>query len=185
MITDEMVVAVGRLFKPHSFRGEVNADILYGRELFADPNTPFFVKIDNILVPFFVETVGGGSNKTSFLKFRGIDSDSEASMVVNKELYALKSFVSEILGVSEEELEAGADDFAGFLVTDASNGVVIGEVEGIEEGVEYDYLLVKKQIDGETIHVPLIEEFVSEILEPSGESPGEITVTLPEGFLEI
>lgn len=180
---------VGRIFKPHGYKGEMNADIFYGPELFSDPETPFFVKIDNILVPFFVESIGGGTEGTSFLKLKGIDSDLEALTFNRKDLYALKSFVSSLFGVTEEELQLAAEDFRGYEVCDSYDRETIGVVEGVEEGVEYDYLEVRRE-DGETLYIPFIDEFVESVVESSEgtdtpEKRGKIYVNLPDGFLEI
>lgn len=191
MIDEASVVAIGKLFKPHGYKGELNADIQYGPELFEDGSTAFFVKIDNILVPFFVEKIGGGANGTSHIKFRGIDSDTEAMILANKELYTLKSTLSEALELSEEELENELRGYEGFIVVDEKTGSAIGTVMGEEEGIEYDYLIVGKEGSEETIHIPMIEEFVKEISSndksqrDNHEAEGTIKVDLPEGYLDI
>lgn len=185
MITDEMTAPVGRIYKPHSYKGEMNVDILYDRSIFRNRSNPFFVKIDNILVPFFVDSVGGGADKTSYLKFRGVESDSEAAAFANKELYMLKADLASALGVEEDELEVAADEYIGFSVTDMESGEALGEVEDFEEGVEYGYMVVRKHSDGETISIPFVDEFVREVREGEGDTKGEFLVSLPEGFLDL
>ena len=185
MITAEMITPIGHLFKPHGYKGELNADIIFDSSIFDDPETPFFVYIDNILVPFFVETIGGGQNNTSFIKFKNIDSDTEALVVAKRELYALKSFILENFEITEEELEFDSGALMGFEVIDLKSEEVIGIVEDIEEGVEYEYLVVRKLSDDSTVHIPFLDEFVKEILELEGSGAGKILVELPEGFLEI
>ena len=68
MITEEMIIKVGNIFKPHGYKGEMNVSLDLDALFFEDPHTPFFVKIDNLIVPFFVEYTGG-ANKSAFLKF--------------------------------------------------------------------------------------------------------------------
>ena len=184
MIRQEDVAEVGKIFKPHGYKGEMNVDILYGPELFDEPKTHFFVKIDNILVPFFVEKIGGGATGTAHLKFKGIDSDTEAAKFARKEIYTLRNVLSGILGLTEEELDQNIAGFAGYEVTDGETNELIGVVEDIEEGIEYDYLIVVRP-SGETIQIPLIDEFVEGYEPPQGDGKGKITVKLPEGFLEI
>lgn len=184
MITQEIVTQVGKIFKPHGYKGEMNVDVDYGPELFANPKTPFFVKIDNILVPFFVERIGGGASGTSYMKFKGVNSDIEALQFVRKELYAPKDFVAGLLGLSPEELEMTVAGVVGFDVIDGGSGEKIGTVEDMEEGVEYDYILVRKASDDALLHIPFVDEFVEEITESSPSGNGEITVSLPEGFME-
>lgn len=185
MITEESVVAAGKLFKPHSYKGELNIDIFYDKSIYENPKTPFFIKIDNILVPFFVERIGGGSSRSSFIKFKNVDSDSDASILANKELYILKSTLASLLNVKEEELEVPIDEYLGFKVIDMDTGDLLGEVVDFEEGREYDYMIIKRTDNDETLSIPFIEEFVSLLRETKGDAKGEFGVNLPEGFLEI
>ena len=186
MICDDMVMPVGTIFKPHGYKGEVNVDIHYDTYLFDDRNTPFFIKIDNILVPFFVEYSGGGPLRMSFLKFKGIDSDLDASTLNKKSLYALKTFLAEKLDISVNELEELGEEYVNYSVSDEATGDIIGTVVGIEEGVEYDYLIVNRSETGNQISIPLIDEFIKMIIDKENNcGRGEIKVSLPEGFLDI
>lgn len=184
MITADKVTAIGKLKKPHGYKGELGADIFYEKDIFEDSQTPFFIKIDNILVPFFVEGIGGGPYGTGFIKFKDVDSDADGAVLSKKDLYVLKSFMAEYLGVTEEELEAAHEDFSGYIVYELDSSSVIGRVEGIMEGIEYDYLIVEKENSQGTIEIPLVDEFISEIKD-NPEGKGEIIVNLPSGFLEI
>ena len=186
MITEEMVFPIGRVFKPHGYKGEIKADINFGPELFENPETPFFFKIDNILVPFFVERNEGGPDKTSFLKFKGLDSDLEVSLIVNREIFALKSFLSELYDIPEDSLDKVMNEFEGYAVVDGETDEIIGSVTDIENGVEYDYLTVQSEQDKDKIiHIPFIEEYIIDIEESSDNGNGRILVSLPEGFLDI
>lgn len=186
MITDDMVVPVGRILKPHSYKGQLKVDIFYEKDIFNSADTPFFIKIDNILVPFFVESLGGGSNDMSFLKLNEVDSDSEAALFAGKEIFSLKSFLSESLGLPEDELALAPVEFLGFEVIDSASAESIGEVEGIEEGVEYDYLTVRRNGADRVIDIPFIDEFIEDIVPPESDlEKGYIRVSLPEGFLDI
>lgn len=185
MITMEMVAPIGRSFKPHSYKGEVNVDIDYDKEIFSGSKNCVLIKIDNILVPFFVESIGGGIKGTSHLKLKGIESDLQAAMIANKELFMLKSDLAKQLGISEEDLEVYSDQLEGFTVLDAQNGMVIGKVVGSEEGKEYDYILVEKDSDGNIVYIPFVDEMIMEITDRSEEGEGVIKVSLPEGYLEI
>lgn len=185
MITEDMIMPIGRIFKPHSFRGEINVEFDYD-VVSEDLEGEFlFVKIDNIPVPFRVETLRGGRNQNSFLKLKGINSEMEAAKISNRDLYIEKARLAEILGVEQEDLEFEAEGLIGFKVTDSDNNTPIGIVEDIEEGVEYDYLVVRRIADDGLLKIPMIEEFIDNIEEGKGDEKGIITVTLPEGFLDI
>lgn len=185
MITQELLTSVGRLFKPHGYKGELKVNIEFDSDMNAILNKPFFVKIDNLLVPFFAEKFRGGKSGNSFVKFRNVDSDLEALALSNKDLFMLKSDVADLLGIESSGLEDLEQGYVGFNVFDSHNNVFIGSVENMEEGVEYDYLSVRKEKDGNIIDIPFIEEFVEEIEYPEGGKKGKIIVNLPDGMLEI
>lgn len=184
MINDKDIFSVGKILKPHGYKGEVGVEIDFDRTLYVDSNIPFFIKIDNIPVPFYVESVSGRNNKTLYIKFEGIDSDKEALTISRHELYTLKSIITEKFGISEEELDFSNEELIGYEIIDNITGNSLGVAEGIGEGKEYDYLILRKQDGDNSISIPLIEEFIYEILE-NQEGSGVIKVTLPEGFMEI
>lgn len=185
MITDDMLVPVGKLFKPHGYKGEMNVNFLYEKDIFEGSSVPLFIKIDNIPVPFFIEYLGGGADNASFLKLKGIDSDKEALKFNKKDLFALKDMIAEKLGVSETELDDALKGYKGYRIVDEESGELIGVADGTEEGIEYDYLLVSTKTDGEIVRIPLVEEFVKEIEMDENDGGGTIKVSLPEGFLDI
>lgn len=185
MITDQMVIPVGYIKKPHGYKGSLGVEIFFERDIFSDSETPFFVKMDNILVPFFVDSIGGGADNMSYLKFSEINSDVDAAIFAKKELYARKSDVARLLGVNEEDLEDISEDYIGFNVVDSRSGLLIGTVTDILEGVEYDYFLVSKNDSDEEVEIPIVEEFIEEISEGMGEKQGVIKVSLPDGFFDF
>lgn len=185
MITEDMLARVGKAFKPHGFKGEINVELEYdfGPEDLA--GTAAFFNIDGIPVPFRIESVRNGQKENFLLKFKEIDSDIEAVAVASKPMFFLKTDISRLLEIEEAEIDALEEGYIGFKVIDEYNKEVIGSVEDLEEGVEYDYLSVRKISDGELVSIPLIEEFIKDINVKEGENGGEIFVALPEGFLEI
>lgn len=186
MIVKEQLYDAGKILKTHGYKGDVTVASDFGKEIFKLPGTAFFVEFDNIPVPFFVEKVGGGSSNTVYIKFKTIDSDTDAAMLQNKRLYVERGVLAEFLGIGEDELDASGEELTGYEVIDASTGVKIGEVTGMEEGKEYDYLLVSRENDSEAIQIPLVEEFVVEIREGESEDEkGLILLELPDGFLQI
>lgn len=185
MIKEEKVIAIGKIFKPHGYKGEMNVDIYYDERLFEDRKTPFFIKIDNILVPFFVERIGGGPNGTSHIKFKSIDSDIEALRYAKKEIFTLKAVLASTYGLSEDEIKIEAEGLEGYVVKFSDKDEILGTVTGEEEGIEYDYLVVEAVNDKREIKIPIVDEFIEEITAPAGNTKGIIKVNLPDGYLEI
>lgn len=186
MIREENLIEVGQTFKTHSFKGELNVEFDYDFEFDDIADIPLFAKIDNIPVPFFVKTLRGGADNNSFIKFRNVESDAEASILVNKTLYMEKAPLAELMGVGEDELLQDAEGYVGYEVIDAYTGQKIGHVEDVEEGVEYDYLVVRKDKENEEeVTIPFVEDFVEEIIEATGAHKGTIRMRLPEGLLDM
>lgn len=185
MIIEDQLIPVGKVVKPHGYKGVLNVDITFDKSIFSEPKTPFFIKIDNILVPFFVESIGGGTDKMSFLKLKGINSDAEASMLIGKEIFAEKAYLADKVDLNAEEDVLRADDFIGYSVRLADSDEDLGEVEETEEGIEYDYITVRNASDGKMISIPFIDEFIESISDSEQDEKGTIFVNLPEGFLDI
>lgn len=184
MITREILIEGGKLLKPHGFKGEINAAIDYILEPEDLRTLTFVMDVDGIFVPFFCGSARKISELKYILKFDDLNSDIDVKPYVNETLYFLKSQIAEHLGVSEDELETDSDSMIGYEVYLAENNNELGVVEDIEEGVEYDYLLVRTKED-KIVHIPFIDEIVTMMEEDPGESKGKITVELPEGLLEL
>lgn len=184
MIREDQLISIGHLYKPHSFKGEINVDLEFDDDLFEDAKCAFFVKIDNIPVPFFAESIRNGSKSSHFIKFKDIDSDSAASILCNKEIFVLKDYLAEKLQIDIMELQKEVEGYEGYEIIDSKSNEIIGYVVKIEEGVEYDYLSVKLPDDKE-IDIPFINEFIIEILDKTPEENGKMFVDLPEGFMEL
>lgn len=184
MIRTENLISIGKIRKTHSYKGEVVGLFDYDANLFGrEKEIPIFLEIDNIPVPFYIESLRGNSPTKAMLKFENIDTEGEAAKLAGKEMLMEKERLAEMLGVSEEELEEANDDLTGYKVYEKEGGRYLGTVVGLEEGLEYDYLIVEDEGEERELTIPLVEEFVDEIVEEEDER--KIIVDLPEGFLEI
>lgn len=185
MITEEMLWKVGKIFKPHSYKGEVSVELDYEPEELDFPGTPFFVLVDGIPVPFIMQSMRAQGSKNQIMKFKEIDSDEDASIIANHSLYVLKKFFEDHFGVTEDELERMENEYEGFDVIDIESGAMVGVVTDTQEGVEYDYLEIRREPDGETVLLPMVDDIIKEIIEPEENENGKIIVEIPEGLLEI
>ena len=183
MIEESQLIEVGKLHKPHGYKGEINASFDYPVEMVKTPGLPLFLDVDGIFVPFFIaslRTREGGA----LIRFDDIESSDDVRPYVNKKIFCLKKDVAAFLSVEEEELDAVADDVIGYDVL-TEDERKLGVVSDIQEGTEYDYLIVDPvDEEGEEIMIPFIDDFINEISEdPDGEN-GTIYVLLPDGYLE-
>jgi len=86
MITDHDVYKIGSLTRTHGVRGEVAfqfTDDVWDR-VEADY---LFLRLDGLLVPFFLEEWRFRSDNVALLKFEDIDSADDARRIVGTEVY--------------------------------------------------------------------------------------------------
>lgn len=184
MIQRENLVSIGKIRKPHSYKGEVVGLFDYDANLFSrERELPIFLEMDHIPVPFFIESIRGNSPTKGMLKLENIDTEREAAELAGKEMLMEKERLAAMLGVSEEELDDADDDLTGYKVYEKEGAGYLGTVNRLEEGLEYDYLVVKDEKEERELIIPLVEEFVEDIVEEGDER--RIIVDLPEGFLDI
>jgi len=108
------------------------------------------------------------------LKFRGVDSMSEAELLVGSEL--------QVPGGERADLEPGwnyVSDLIGCMVLD--QGREIGRIEDVQFGAGEAPLLVVANRAGKTFEVPFAETY----LEGVDIEQRQVRMNLPQGMLEI
>lgn len=178
MIKESEITAVGKLQKTHALRGELNVLLDIDPEYLVAGN-PAIIDIDGIYVPFFAESIRPKGHFSFLVKFDGIDSEFEAKKLVNKSVYALRDKLKEFISENYDEEYALYDDLIGFEIEESGHGV-IGKVVEIDSNTENELFLVETP-DGDTIYIPLTEDFIDEI----DEDARVIRMSLPDGLLDL
>lgn len=185
MIRKTDLVKIGKTAKAHGIRGEVTFH--FTNDSFLDSETtpeerakndPAFLifELDGIFVPFRLEEVRLKTGSSAFVKFKNVDSESQAARLVNREVWFPKDRFRE-----EEELEDGAftwNHLIGYALTDEKYGMV-GRITGIDDST----LNTLFEVEGKSgmIVIPASEEWITHI----GEERKELFVLLPEGLLDL
>lgn len=185
MITRDDLIEIGRLFKPHGYKGEINASFDYDDE-FVLSRPALFFDIDGIFVPFFINFVRPKGNDF-LLKLDDMESLEDVRPFVNKTVFCMKKDLADFFNVDIDELDEDDDNLIGYLVMDASSGQTIGRVNDIMEGKEYDFLEIA-DADDEILTIPFIDDFIVEISDSDPDFPdsaGRIVMSLPEGILDL
>jgi 16S rRNA processing protein RimM len=108
------------------------------------------------------------------LKLRGVDSMSDAELLVGAEL--------QVLGVERSQLEPGwnyISDLIGCSVLDRARE--IGRIEDVQFGAGEAPLLVIADAAGKKFEVPFAEEYLDGV----DVGQRQVRMKLPEGMLEI
>jgi len=100
MIHEKDIVPVGRTRKPYGIRGEIM--LLFHKPVYADLDVDFyFLEMDGIPVPFFVEEFTGMTDTTARVKFMDVEDEIKASRLVNKRVWLQREMVKPLLGQEE------------------------------------------------------------------------------------
>lgn len=163
---------IGFIMKPHGLKGEVTISL--------DPDAPedlssvetVFVEVRERLLPYFIQAISLKGNK-AFLKLEDVDTAEEAQNISKSALYLPKS--------SRPKSGRGEfydDEVIGFDVQDTAVGL-LGKITDIVQAGPNKLLSV--DVQGKEVLVPLNSPFIHSI----NKSRKKITVTLPDGFLDI
>jgi 16S rRNA processing protein RimM len=163
---------VGYVMKPHGLKGEVTISL--------DPDAPadwenlktIFIEKKSQLVPYFIKAISV-RNDRAFVKLEDVDTPEYAALLKGGSLYLPKE--------SRPKLAKGefySEEVIGFEVFDDVQGP-LGFVEDIEQAGPNRFLILS-YIQKE-IMIPVNGPFIKNI----DKAKKTISVSLPEGFLEI
>ena len=171
-MTIETCYKIGFIMKPHGLKGQVTISL--------DPDAPgdfegidtVFVELKEKLLPFFIESMSVKGTK-AFLKLEGVDNPEDAQQISKSSLYLPRS-----TRPKSGRGEFYDDEVIGFEVVDSSAGA-LGRIREIVAAGPNKLLSV--HYNEKEVLIPLNSPFIDGV----NKSRKKITVTLPDGFLEI
>ncbi len=163
MITNEQVIAIGRITRTHGKRGEIQC--LMDNEYWDNADATFLIlSIDNILVPFRVLDWRGKGSASLIFQLDRITDEQTAQQLIGHQAYMLKSDISE-----EDEIMPTWQSLLGYRVLDTDQGE-LGTITDVDETtINTLVTLNHSQL------IPLHEDFIINI-EPDKQL---ITICLP------
>ena len=176
MITREELIAIGHYNKPHGVAGELSATVDVEIDVLGALSC-LVSEMDGIYVPFFVNSLRPKTSETVLLTIDGINSEQEASRLVNHDIYALKR------EFRQESDDADADGypldyFIGFELQD-SDGTRVGEIVQVDEQTENAIFIVD---DGESeLLLPASDDLIVEF----DLDKKVMVMDLPQGILDL
>ena len=168
MIREEDVYKIGVIGKTHGVKGELN--FTFTDDVFDRVDADYLIlRIDGILVPFFIDEYRFRSDDRALLILHDIDTNEKAQNLVGTEVFFPFS-----LSDKQKEEVISFNDLIGFTIDG------IGIVTGIDDYTE-NILFEVKRNDGKQILIPAVEEFVENV----DYEKKIIKVQLPEGLVEL
>ncbi len=158
--------------KTHGVKGEIN--FLFTDDVFDRTDSAYLIlKVDGILVPFFMEEYRFRSDETALVKFCDIDTQERARQLTGCEVYFLRK------NAPQDEMPTWAS-LIGYSIIDAQRGQPVGKVTAVDDSTMNLLFSVQTTEGGEAL-IPVHEELIVSV------SPEEQTISmqLPDGLLDL
>ena len=169
MMSDSEVYKIGQIGRTHGVKGEVTfnfTDDVWDRA----ESEYLFLRVEGILVPFFLEEYRFRSDSTALVKFMDYDSADDVQFLIGCDVFFPHALTPE----ADETSEYTWRYFTGFTLYDESAGL-IGTIDFVDETTQNVLFGVGKRL------VPAAEEWIKNI----NHKERTIHMALPEGLLNL
>ena len=184
MIPEDSVYKIGVLTRVHGLKGEFS--LSFTDDVWDRADAEYLVlRVDGILVPFFLEEYRFRSDSVALVKFIDIDSADDAQPYVGCEVLFPQSLTPE-----EDPEDLRWSHFTGFRVFLAGREVPYGVVAGVDESTSnvLFYINPYKTVSGgesllssDEVIIPAVEEFIVDV----DHMERRLTLQLPDGLLDL
>ncbi len=166
-------IYIGQIAKLHGYKGGVSLflDVTHPEE-YMDMES-FFIEIDGILTPFFVESFKLKNKGFAAVKFQGIDTEQEARSLLKKKVFIPESELKEL-----DESNFYDHEVIGYEVEDIVKGE-IGKVTAIAD-LKQNPLLVIEFKDKEIL-LPIFEGLIIKV----DRKLKRLKVKAPDGLIDL
>ena len=174
MIHNDEVYHIGYIQKFRGLQGEVELQVT--DDPFDRGDAEYLVlKIDEILVPFFLENYRFKNNDTAILKFENIDNDAEAKKLVGLQVYYPLAHLND----DEDQELSSLKALTGFTLYDEAFGEV-GVINTVDDSSYNTLFYVDHPKKGELV-LPYHDDFLVDY----NIANRTITLALPQGIIDL
>lgn len=169
MISEQDVYKIGQIGRTHGIKGEVTfnfTDDVWDRA----ESEYLFLRVEGILVPFFLEEYRFRSDSTALLKFLDYDSANDVQFLIGCEVFFSHALTPEV-GEGEEYTWRY---FTGFELFDETAGH-IGTIDRVDDSTQNVLFQVGERL------IPAAEDWIKDI----NHKERTISMSLPEGLLDL
>ena len=169
MIAEDKVYKIGRITHTHGVKGEVA--MTFTDDVWDRAEAEYLIlRIEGILVPFFMEEYRFRSDTTALIKFQDYDSADAVRELCGADVY----FPYDLTPQEREDEEYAWRYFTGFRLVAEGYGE-LGTIDFVDESTQNVLFNVGHHL------IPAAEEFIRDI----DHQNRVITMTLPDGLLEL
>lgn len=175
MITDNELIKIGAITKPHGIKGEMTASLDYDIDL--SELKCIVVPVDNIYVPFFINGVRPKSAENVILSIDGISNEIEAKELCGLPYYAL---------LSDVDIEGGLNDEGGYISDFVGYEIYDTEMQPIGRISDYDdttenVLFHVTTPEGKLLFIPVAADLIKHL----DTDKHAIVMDLPDGLIDM
>ena len=166
-------IYIGQIAKLHGYKGGVSLflDVTHPEE-YMDMES-FFIEIDGILTPFFIESFKLKNKGFAAVKFQGVDSEQQARSLLKKKVFIPETELREL-----DESNFYYHEVIGFEVEDVVKGE-IGKVTAIAD-LKQNPLLVIEFKDKEIL-LPIFDGLIVKV----DRKLKRLKVKAPDGLIDL
>ena len=169
MIAEDKVYKIGRITHTHGVKGEVA--MTFTDDVWDRAEAEYLIlRIEGILVPFFMEEYRFRSDTTALIKFQDYDSADAARELCGADVY----FPHDLTPQEREDEEYAWRYFTGFELYDEKAGL-IGTIDSVDDSTQNVLFSVAGQL------IPAAEDWITDI----DHKQRAIHMALPEGLLSL
>lgn len=173
MIREQEVYKIGKIGRPHGVNGEMT--FTFTDDVFDRVDAGCIVlRIDGILVPFFIDEYRFRTDETALLRLEGIDTPERARELTGCEVFFLRALAG------DEDPAESPSAIVGYTMVNATDGSVVGNIRSVDMTTSNTLLEIDAP-DGRRLLVPAAEEYIKGI----DDAEKRIVVELPEGLLDL
>ena len=169
MIKENEVYKIGRLGKTHGVRGEIS--FLFDDDVFDRMDADYLIlRVDGILVPFFLEEYSFKSDANAIVKFDGIDTQERARELTGCDVFFPRSLAE------GDDGDISWSILVGFDILEDDSRKIVGKIAAIDDATMN---ILFELEDGRLI--PASDDLITAI----DQQARTIIMHIPEGLLEL
>ena len=172
MITKDDCFYLGKIVKTHGLKGELTIKIDADNPAAYTKMNHFFVEINKVLTPFFVERLTRSGDKF-FIALPGVTTIDEASRYVGREVYLPLEMLPKLKGNKFYYHE-----LPGFKVVDEQKG----DIGIVKEVLQYPtQAIIQIEFQGKEILLPIVDEVIKKL----DRNKKVLYVSAPDGLIDM
>ena len=164
---------LGKITKKYSFKGEIILSLDTDEPNLYQNMLSVFIDLNGKIVPYFIERSSLHKKKSIRIKFEDINSEEEASYLLNKEVYLPINLLPKLEGKKFYYHE-----ITGYKVIDSNHGN-IGLIVSVNDASSQSIFVIENM--GKQILIPINDKIIERI----DRENKTIYISAPNGLIEL